>query len=58
MRWFFLFSDVLIYAQEKRKAFVYKGSVNLFPAKFNLCVEDLPLSTCPSSHHTTHLLLD
>lgn len=43
VRWFFLFSDVLIYAQEKKKAFVYKGSINLFPAKFNLCVEDLPL---------------
>ncbi|ELR21174.1 PH domain containing protein [Acanthamoeba castellanii str. Neff] len=59
VRWFFLFSDVLIYAQEKKKAFVYKGSINLFPAKFNLCVEDLPLTptffyfffTAPKAHN-------
>lgn len=43
-RYFFLFSDILVYTQEKRKVYIYKGSINLFPPKYNLCVQDVPAS--------------
>jgi hypothetical protein len=49
LRSFFLFSDILIYAQEKKKSYMYKGSINLFPSKYNLCVEDLPLHSASFS---------
>lgn len=45
-RHFFLFNDILVYTQEKRKMYIYKGSINLFPPKYNLCVQDVPSSTC------------